>query len=389
MIGGRPTRVEVDLGAIRDNAARMVRLLSPGTRLLAVVKANGYGHGAVPVARAALAGGASALGVAIAEEGVELRAAGITVPILVLGPMLAEQARMAVEAALEVTVYDEASVRLVAEAAESAGRQVLVHLKVDTGMGRLGVPPDGAVRALLSAIEDRHGLRLHGLMTHLASADEPDGRSAEQQWSRFLDVVDAVRQSGAAVPFIHGANSAATLRWPGMHGNQVRVGLALYGVAPGPKPFPLQSALSVASAVAQVKAVGPGFKVGYGETFSTTGPSCLATVPIGYADGYRRAFSNRAEAYIGQHRARVAGRVSMDQTVFVLPADARVAVGDPVMLLGRTDAGILSAETWAGWADTIPYEVFTGLGPRMPRVYRIGSETRSEGGVDANFLARL
>jgi alanine racemase len=260
---------------------------------------------------------------------------------------------------------------------------------VDTGMGRIGVPHDGPVLQLAAAVLAHPHLRLEGLMTHLASADDLDGSSAERQWSIFLDVVETLRRQGVQVPFVHGANSAATLRWPGMHGDQVRVGLALYGTAPGPGPADLHPALTVRSAVAQVKHVGPGFAVGYGETFRTKAPAVLVTVPIGYADGYRRALSNQGEALIAGLRARVAGRVSMDQTVFVLPDGADVRVGDEVVLLGQGPGGAVTAADWAAWADTIPYEVFCGLSARVPRVYRIGAEIRHQGAIDANFWAGL
>lgn len=380
---------EVDLVAIRDNAHAVRGHLGPGVRLMAVVKANAYGHGAGPVARAALAGGAGALAVALAEEGATLRAEGVDAPILVMGPTLGGQAAIALRADLETTIYDVASAKLLAEAAAREGVRASVHLKVDTGMGRIGVAHDGPVLDLASEIVRQPSLRLVGLMTHLASADSADSGSAERQWSRFLDVVEALRRAGIEVPFVHGANSAAALRWPGMQGSQVRVGIALYGIVPGPAPARLRPALSLTSAVAQVKRVGPGFRVGYGETFATADEAVLVTVPVGYADGYRRAFSNRARALVGGTWAQAAGRVSMDQTVFALPKTASVAVGDPVVLLGAAGGEAVTAEDWAAWADTIPYEILCGIGPRVPRVYRIGEQWRAAASVDAEFLASL
>ena len=386
---GRPTVAEVDLVAIRDNAETVRGRLGPGVRLVAVVKADGYGHGAGPVARAALAGGAEALSVALAEEGASLRAQGIDAPILVMGPTLGAQAAIALQAGLETTIYDSVSARLLAEAAEREGVRAPVLLKVDTGMGRIGVAHDGGVLDMALDLVRQPSLHLVGLMTHLASADAADPQSALRQWARFLDVVDALRRAGIEVPFVHGANSAAALRWPGMQGSQVRVGIALYGIAPDPVSVQLKPALSLRSAVAQVKRVGPGFPVGYGETFVSEDEAVLATVPVGYADGYRRAFSNRGRALVGGAWARVAGRVSMDQTVFALPGTASVAVGDPVVLMGAVGAEAVSALDWAGWADTIPYEVLCGIGPRVPRVYRIREEGRPAASVDADFLASL
>ena len=363
----RATHALVRLAAIRANVQVVRRALAPNTRLWAVVKANAYGHGAVPVARAVLEAGADALAVALPEEGWELRRAGVASRILVLGPILPEQAVSVVGADLEAIVFSAPVIEALARAASEAGRQVRVHLKVDTGMGRVGARPED-VPTLAERIAAESALRGVGLMTHLADADHDDPEWTRAQYRQLVRVVEGLRRQGWSPP-VHAANSAGALRFPGLQADGVRVGLALYGVSPWAGAPPLHPALTLQSVVTMVKAVPAGFRVGYGHSYQAPAPLTIATVAAGYADGVRRGLSNRGAAIVAGHRVPIVGRVSMDQLTLGVPLGVPVRVGDPVVLLGRQGALEVSAQDWAAWLDTIPYEVLCGIGARVPRVY--------------------
>ncbi|MFO7173872.1 MAG: alanine racemase [Bacillota bacterium] len=359
------------MGAIAHNVRELKRLLRPGTALMAVVKADGYGHGAAPVAQAALAAGAEWLGVATVEEGIQLRQAGIAAPILVLGPIAPEQAAQAVGHHLRVACFDLEVPRALAAAARTAGRTARVHLKVDTGMGRLGVRPE-EVAALARAVADLPGVEVEGIFTHFASADEPDPAPTREQIARFEAALEAVAAAGVRPRVRHACNSAGLMRFPEAHYDLVRAGIALYGLPPDPGlPWPaqLRPALSLYSRVAMVKTMRPGETLSYGRTWQARGGERVATVPVGYADGYRRLFSNRFYALIGGRRCPVVGRVCMDQTLFLLPPDLEVHPGDEVVLLGRQGEEAITADDWARALGTISYEVLCLIGPRVTRVY--------------------
>lgn len=357
--------------------------LGPRTAVWAVVKADAYGHGAVPVARAALRAGAEGLAVALAEEGVALREAGVEAPILVLGASWGRQPEWIARYGLEAAVTDLGTAERLAAAGAATGRAVRIHIKVDTGMGRVGFLWDGPVVEQVGRVLRLPGLVPAGLMTHLAQADEADPAPTRRQWERFLDVVEALRRAGIEFPRVHAANSAAGWRFPGMGADLVRLGIALYGLSPGVDGPPLRPAMTVRSAVVQVKRVGPGFAVGYGATYRTPGPTTLATIPMGYADGLRRGLSNRGAVVLHGRRAPIVGRVSMDQIVVAAPAGVDVAPGDPVVILGSEGEAAVTAEDWARWLDTIPYEVVTGISARVPRVYRVAGRLVEAGEVPA------
>lgn len=367
---GRATEAIVDLGAIAANVRHFQQVVGPNVAVMAVVKADGYGHGAVPVARAALAAGARWLGVATAEEGHELRQAGIGAPILVLGISNPDQARWVVRSGLSAVVADAAGVEALAREAARQNRPVGIHLKVDTGMGRIGIQPrqlgDDWVQALFRG---RSGLRWEGLMTHLAEADDPASDFTVHQLERFLDVVEALRRQGRQPLWLHAANSAATLRYPGSHFNLVRVGIGLYGLDPFPGATGLQPALTLRTAVAFVKEVPPGFAVGYGRTYGSRQRERILTLPIGYADGVRRGLSNRQDVLIQGRRYPMVGRVSMDQITVAVPAELPVEVGEPVVLIGEQGGERIRVEEWAAQLDTISYEIVTGIGRRVRRHY--------------------
>ena len=362
---------EVDLMAIAHNLRILKAMLKPPAQLMAVVKANAYGHGAVAVAQTALQHGAEWLGVARVAEGAELRVAQIGAPILVLGPIAPAEAAEAVRARLSVAITSLGVARALSLQSEAQGAVTPVHLKIDTGMSRFGVPLAEAV-ATARALDAMPALRLAGVFTHLASADEPDLNFAHEQVRRFQSTLAALEQAGIGVPLRHAANSAGTFCGPDFHFDMVRVGLALYGISPAsglPRAEQLRPALSLKSRVAFVRSLPPGASVGYGGMYIAERATRAALVSIGYADGVRRALSNRGEVLIREKRARILGRVSMDQ--IVVDADACAAQeGDEVVLIGKQGEAEISVDEVAGWAQTISYEILTGIGARVSRIYK-------------------
>jgi alanine racemase len=364
----RPTVAMVDLDAIRHN----VRTLKPdGADVMAVVKANGYGHGSVQVARAALAAGARWLGVALVEEGIELRDAGVTGPILVLTEFPPGSEKEALAANLTPSLYTEEGLRRLTEAAGSHGQRVGVHVKVDTGMHRVGIDPE-RLPVLVSDLQEA-GLEFEGLWTHFAKAEETNDPFTEWQLERF-NVVSATLREGGMVPRLrHTANSAAIMSRPESHMDLVRLGIAMYGLSPGPEllaetDWKLENAMSWKSAVAMVKRVDAGEAISYGLRYALQRPSTIATVPVGYADGYSRLLSGKAEVLIRGRRYPVAGTVTMDQ-LMVDCGDDRVEEGDEVVLIGSQGDERITADALAGWIGTIGYEVVCGVSARVPREY--------------------
>lgn len=376
MTGGaphfRPAWSEVDLSAVRANARVLAETAAPAA-LLAVVKADGYGCGAVPVARAALDAGATWLGVALVEEGAALRAAGIDAPVLVLSEPPPEAAGAVVSAVLTPVVYTELGIEALAKAVAelSPDAALPVHLKVDTGMHRVGCSPE-AVATLVDAIDGRPELVLDGICTHFAVADEPDRSESNEQLDQFRQVLHDVDATRGRPRLIHAANSAALLAVPDACFDLVRVGIALYGVAPAPSladRVSLTPVLSLRAQVTYVKTLPAGTRVSYGLRYELTRRSRIVTVPVGYADGVPRNLGLRGgEVLIGGCRHPIAGTVTMDQ-LMVDVGDAAVEVGDEVVLLGRQGDDEVTAEEWAERLDTIAYEIVTGIGPRVPRRY--------------------
>lgn len=368
----RPTRVEVDLDAIASNVALACRIAGPGTKVMAVVKADAYGHGAIPVARAALRAGASWLGVAIPEEAVPLRAAGLTSRILVLGPIAPEQADLVAAHGLEQCVSDPAQAEALDRAARSHGRILSLHLKVDTGMGRVGLPPK-EVGVAAEKIRALPSLRLTGLMTHFADAEAEDQTYAHEQLRRFAEAMAAGREAGMAHPIRHAANSAALLHLPEARLDLVRPGIMLYGCHPRggqhASEAGLRPALSFRTAISHLAAVPRGASVSYGRTFVAQRDSRVATLPVGYADGWGRLLSNRGQVLIGGRRAPIIGRVCMDMTMVDVTGLPEVRVGDEAVLIGRQGAEEITADEVAEAQGTISYEVLCRIGPRVPRVH--------------------
>lgn len=369
----RPTYAEIDLSAIVANVALACRLAGPETRVMAVVKADAYGHGAVPVARVALAAGATWLGVAIPEEAIPLREAGIACGILVLGPVAPEQAELVADHDLEQCVCDPAQAEALDRAARARGRVLALHLKVDTGMGRVGLRP-GEVRGVAEKIRALPSVRLAGLMTHFADAEADEPGFAREQLARFADAardLAAVPQGG--MPLRHAANSAALLFLPEARLDLVRPGIMLYGYHPrgprgGPEP-PLRPALRLRTAISQIRDVARGESVSYGRTFVAPRDLRVATLPVGYADGCGRLLSNRGQVLIRGQRVPIVGRVCMDMTMVDVSSLPDVRVGDEAVLIGRQGADEITADEAAELQGTISYEVLCRIGPRVPRVY--------------------
>ena len=361
----RPTWVEVDLDAIRQN----VGALKPGgAELMAVVKADAYGHGAAPVARAALAAGATWCGVALVEEGLELRAAGIEAPILVLSEFPPGSEAVALAHRLTPSLYSSAGLARLATASRGS---VGVHVKVDTGMHRVGVWPPGQLVAFLREVAAA-GFGVEGIWTHLAKSED-DAETTSAQLASYAAALDGAKAAGFTPTYRHAANSGGVLRHPEADYDIVRPGIALYGIAPAPDVVaPLQPALTWRSAVSLARRLPAGERLSYGHRYELTVDAMVATVPVGYADGYPRAASSMADVLIRGQRCRVAGNVTMDQ-LLVDCGDLKVRAGDEVVLLGRQGEDQITAWELAGHAHTIAYEIVTRIGQRVPRTYTGGA----------------
>lgn len=376
MWAGRVTVAEINLDALSANTRALKAWLGRDVELMAVVKANAYGLGAPSFARTALDSGATWLGVALVDEGVQLRQAGVRQPILVMGYAQPSEAGAAVAHHLTLTVNSVA----LAQALDNISFQCRVvspvHLKLDSGLTRFGRPPQ-QLEELAIAVNDMHNLYIDGLYTHFANADEPDLSFVATQLERFNEFRYRLAASGIRPPIIHADNSAATITNPASHFNLVRCGLLLHGLYPSPavrtvSEVNLNPVLSVRSRIARLTEIGPGDSVGYGRTFVANRPTLVATIPIGYADGYRRNLGGRAAVLIGGQRAPLIGRISMDQTTADVTAIPGVREGDEVVIIGRQGGEYISLDELAEISETINYELSCALAPRMPRLYYRG-----------------
>jgi len=370
---------EVDLSAIAHNTREIKKWIGPEVELAAVVKASGYGHGAIPAGRAALEAGASRLAVGWVTEGIALRQGGITAPILVMGYALPEDAPAVVYYQLTPTICSRDMALALSEASLAQGREASFHVKVDTGMGRFGILPDQVIPFVKEAVR-QPGLRLEGFWTHFATAEEADKTYTRQQLALYQEVLADLERAGIEVPLRHAANSGATLDLPETHLDMVRCGLVLYGLYPSAevsRAIPLRPALTLKGRVGHVRTLPAGSSISYGRTFVTSAPTKVALVPVGYGDGYHRLHSNRAAVLIRGRRAPILGRACMDQCVVDVSEVPGVQDGDEVVLIGRQGDEQISAEEVAGWAKTINYEVVTGLTSRVLRVYLRGPDDRT------------
>jgi alanine racemase len=369
-----PVWAEIDLSAISHNVREIRRVTTPAARVMAVVKADGYGHGAVEVSRTALDAGAEWLGVARTGEGAALRDVGIEAPVLVLGYTPPEQFREVLEKRLAQAVYNRKMALDLAAEAGKAGEKARVHLKVDTGMGRLGwLAGAGACGEILDLARNPH-LELEGIFTHFAAADALDQSYTLEQFHKFIELTEQLRRSGLEFPLRHAANSAALLGMPETHLDMVRAGIAIYGLKPSDEVnysnVRLRPALELKARIAHVKEVPAGFAISYGCTYRTVGTTCVATLPLGYADGYPRLLSSRGEALIHGCRAPVVGRVCMDQIMVDVGHIQDVKTGDEAVLIGHQDDEEITAEEVASEVGTIHYEIVSQINARVPRVYR-------------------
>jgi alanine racemase len=365
------TWAEIDLDAIAHNARLLKDRAGSGCELMVAVKANAYGHGAIPVSKAALAGGASRLAVSRTEEGIELRRAGIDAPILLLSYTLPGESDAIVHWNLTSTVNSKSQAKALAEAATVQGRALPIHVKVDTGMSRYGVLPNEMLE-FVRFLSELPGLILEGLYTHFAVADLSDKAFTRDQFNTFKHVVERLEASGFSFPLKHVSNSAATIDLPEMALGMVRCGIALYGLRPSAEVDPavaLRTALTLKSRVARVRMLPAGASISYGRTYVTEGPTRVALIPVGYGDGYHRILSNRGAVLIRGKRAPILGRVCMDQFVVNVTDIPGIRLHDEVVLIGRQGEGHIPAEEVAHWAETINYEVTTSVTPRVTRIY--------------------
>lgn len=370
----RPTWLEIDTDALAGNVRALRAIVGPDRQLFAVVKANAYGHGAEIVGPAALAAGADRLAVATLGEAVALRQTGVTAPILLLGYTPGYLGEELLRWELAATLYDIETARQWSAVATRAGRQIPVHVKVDTGMHRLGLAPTAALSFLLSLAE-LPGLFVEGIYTHFSTADEADQRYAQRQLMTFTDLLSALSLPGKRPPLAHAANSAAILSLPDSHLDAVRAGIALYGLHPSPEvllPDAFRPVLSWKAQIAQVKLLSPGEPVSYGNTWRAPRLSTVVILPVGYADGFPRAPRTWESVLIHGQPAPIVGRVCMDMAVVdvtaICEAGEIVRAGDEVVLIGRQGAAAISVEEVARRTETINYEVTSRLMARLPRI---------------------
>jgi alanine racemase len=367
---GVVTWAEIDLDAIAANTRAIKRTVGAETEIIAIVKANAYGHGEVPVARMVLRHGATWLAVHRTIDGVRLRKAGIDAPVLILGYTPPSGIDLVLDYDLTPTATDRSFVERLSETAVDP---IAIHVKVDTGMSRYGLFP-GEVVGFLRHVASLPNVTVQGLFSHFSTADEADWRPMLDQWQTFQNVLRDVEAAGFEISMRHICNSAGVLSLPDAHLDAVRPGILLYGQHPSAEcraPFPLEPALTLKSIVVRVRTLPAGSAIGYGRTFITDAPMRAALVPIGYGDGYHRLISNRGAVLIHGQRAPVRGRVSMDQIVVDVSDIDDVQLGDEAVVVGRQGDAEISAEEVAEWAETINYEVLTALHPQVVRTYRL------------------
>lgn len=367
-----PTSATIDLAALAHNVTQLSRFLSPGCTIMAVVKANAYGHGSGEVSRALVRQGIARLAVVSIEEGIALRQAGITVPIVVLGPLFPNQINDLFAHRLTPVISDRAVIPALAKHAATFQTPYPVHIKIETGMGRLGLAADESID-LLAAGTLPSCLHLEGLMTHFADADGETSDQTRRQLALFTRVLTTLSAHGIQAPLVHAANSGGAVRVPDAQFSLVRPGIMLYGYHTLPRTVPtpdLKPVLTLKTCVAQLRTIPVGGTVSYNATFVAKRVTRVAVLPIGYADGYNRHLSNRGEVLVHGRRAKVIGLVCMDMVMVDVTDIPGVAVADEVIAIGRQGQDEITAADLAEWTGTIPYEILCAIGPRVPRLYR-------------------
>uniref|UniRef100_A0A7V4G6P6 Alanine racemase n=1 Tax=Desulfobacca acetoxidans TaxID=60893 RepID=A0A7V4G6P6_9BACT len=375
------TDLSIDLTALGHNYRELKGRVAPGVRIMGVVKADAYGHGLIPVSRTLVAEGADCLGVASLEEGLALREAGVQAPVAVLLGIVPEEAQETVAAGLEVVLYRHDVAEALEAAGRALGRKARVHLKVDTGMGRLGLLPE-EVPPFLERWHDSPHLEFLGLVSHLAMAEAPDKTYTLRQLREFVGVLEAARGRGWGLPLSHLANSAGTIELRDTHFAMVRPGISLYGSPPAPErswEVRLRPVMSFRTRILQVKRLPPGSCISYSCTYTTVAPCDVAVLPVGYCNGLSRQLSNRGEVLIRGRRAPIRGRVCMNLIMVEVTHIPGVSPGEAATLLGEDGAERLTADELAGWSGTISYEVYCALGNANPRRYVGGSHGAQAG----------
>ncbi|HLX13025.1 MAG TPA: alanine racemase [Bacteroidota bacterium] len=376
----RATRAEIDLDALEFNFKQIRKRVGAGVKIMGIVKSNAYGHGLIGIAHALVNLGADYLGAGFLEEGIELRKAGITKPILVFGGAFGEEIRDFLDYDLDVSISSIGIAEFIDRAAAEHPKKANVHIKIDTGMGRLGISTQNAIASIETILRLKH-LNVKGLYTHFATSDERDKAYASEQIERFDTVCIELKKRGIEIPLIHAANSGAVIDLPSANYSMVRPGMMMFGVYPSQETtesVPLEPVLSFKSRVIYLKHVPAGTYISYGRKYVTPAPTVIATVPVGYGDGYSRSLTNRAHVLIGGKRRPVVGAVCMDLLMVDVGPESAVKVGDEVVLIGSQGTETVSAWEIASLMNTIPYEVFTGISVRVPRVMVHGRQSQSE-----------
>ena len=391
MISGRPTVAEIDLKAMASNYRQIRKKIPRGTNILGVVKADAYGHGALPISLELERLGVQYLGVAISDEGIELRRGGVKAPILILaGIFTSEEVGRLLTYDLTPVVFEKASLQRLSKAAERSRKKVKVHIKVDTGLGRLGVPVD-LWPDFVRELKQFPWIETEGILSHFSMTDEDGGVFSRNQWAKFQKAVSVAEEMGVRFKYLHMANSGNLTAFPAYSGNLVRPGIMLYGSYPSPRfrdRIKLQPVMTLKTCIHFLKAVSPGTRVSYGGTFVTKRESLIATLPIGYADGYHCHLANQGEVLVRGKRAPVVGKVCMDLIMVDVTHVPGVSPGDEVILMGKQGKERITVEEIAEKVRTIPYEVLCSVGKRVPRIYRGAAtarprkiEKRMRGGV--------
>lgn len=367
----RPTYAEIDLSAIAFNIRAIKKQVHPA-QIMAVVKADAYGHGVIPVSKTSLENGAKYLGVALVEEGIELRNQGFLEPILVFGGAFDYQLEDFLKYNIDATIYTNEIARALSELAQQSNQHATVHIKVDTGMGRVGVPWEHAL-GFIKFVHQLKGIRLKGLYTHFATSDERDKTFTNLQFGRFKQIIQELEKINIDIPLKHAANSGAILDMPETYLNMVRPGVMMYGYYPSNETserIAIKPAMTFKSHVSYVKEVPENFSVSYGRKFVTPKPTRIATVPVGYADGYNRLLTNKAKVTIQGKKFPVVGRVCMDLILIDIGKDQSIQIGDEVILFGRSEQNAFTVNEICQLIDTIPYEVTCWISKRVPRKYK-------------------
>jgi alanine racemase len=367
-----PTRAVIDIAALNHNLKVIRDRIGPGRRLLAVVKANAYGHGALSMADLLQKMGVDMLGVAYTEEGAALRQAGIKLPILVMAGTLPDQIKTALETDLILTISDMDTARALSDLAFRMNRIVKIHIKVDTGMGRLGFRFEDAVEAILSVCS-LSNITIEGIFTHLSTSEESDYSYTHYQIDRFRNLIDFVSGHCNPLPILHMGNSGAVIQHPDAYFDMVRVGIMLYGLAPIPelqKNLPVCPILSLKTKIIHIKNAPKGSSLSYGRSYICPSDKVIAVIPIGYSDGLARCMSGRIHVLIQGAKVPVVGTICMDMALVDITGLEGIRVGDEVVLIGTQGEESITAHDWASWQGTIPYEILCAIGPRVARIYQ-------------------